>query len=76
MHGIYFCVPISNGGFDLFHINFCFFNIISNVESVFQKMNVCKIHYAVKHNIWTVSTLVFVMLLFCQYQRDGNSLNI
>lgn len=34
-----------------------------------RKKNVCKIFYAVKHNIWSVSTSVFVMLLFCQYQK-------
>lgn len=33
-----------------------------------RKKNVCKIFYAVKHNIWSVSTSVFVML-FCQYQK-------
>lgn len=34
-----------------------------------RKKNVCKIFYAVKHNIWSVSTSVFVKLLFCQYEK-------
>lgn len=33
-----------------------------------RKKNVCKIFYAVKHNICSVSTSVFAML-FCQYQK-------